>query len=268
VKRNETEVSALHALTVAVTQSLDLTKVLEEAIKKLTDIFHFDISRVFLFNDDMTELEVSAAHETKPEYWLQAIRFRRGESIVGRVADTGEAMIFADLDQDPRYEELSVSKSSQRAGARFLAVFPIKTKLKTWGALVCGAAAPRTLRSGEIELLGAMINQVGIAVENATLYEQTATKAKELSALYAIVGVASESLDIHLILRRTMEKVLQIFGFDAARVYLLQGEGKELSLVFQDGFSAATELQRKYQIGEGLIGGTLETGEPVGVGAS
>jgi signal transduction histidine kinase len=262
VKRSETEGSALHALTVAATQSLDLTKVLEEAIKKLTEIFHFDISRVFLFNRDMTELEVRAAYETKPEYWLQAIRFRRGESIVGKVADAGEAMIFADIDQDPRYQELSVSKSSQRANARFLAVFPIKTKLKTWGVLVCGAAAPRTLRSGEIELLGAMINQVGIAVENATLYEQTATKAKELSALYAVAGVASESLDIHLILRRTMEKVLQIFGFDAARVYLSQGESKELNLAFQDGFSPAMELQRKYQIGEGLIGGVLETGEP------
>lgn len=262
VKRSETEMSALHALTVAATQSLDLTRVLDETIRKITEIFHFDVSRVFLFNPDMTELEVRAAFETKPEFYQQALRFRRGESVVGRVAETGESIIFENINEDPRYRELSVSKSSQNAGTRFLAMFPIRTKLKTWGVLVCGAAAARTLKTGEIKLLGAMINQVGISVENATLYEQTATKAKELSALYAIVGVASESLDIQLILHRTVERVLQIFGFDAARIYLCQGEERDLNLVFQEGFPADISLITKYKVGEGLVGKTFEAGEP------
>jgi len=262
VKRRETEVSALHALTVAATQSLDLATVLDEAIKKLTEIFHFDVSRVFLFNPDRTELEIRAAFETKPEPSQQPLRFRRGESVVGRVAESGESIIFENINEDPRYQQLSVSKNSQNAGTRFLAMFPIKTKFKTWGVLVCGAAAARTLKRGEIELLGAMINQVGIAVENATLYEQTATKAKELSALYAIAGVASESLDIHLTLRRTVERVLHIFGFDAARIYLCQGGERDLNLVFQEGFPADISLIARYKIGEGLVGKTFETGEP------
>jgi signal transduction histidine kinase len=262
VKRSETEVSALHSLTVAATQSLDLTRVLDEAIKKITEIFHFDVSRVFLFNPDMTELEVRAAFETEPEFYQQALRFRRGESVVGRVAESGESLIFENINDDPRYQQLSISKSSQNAGTRFLAMFPIKTKFKTWGVLVCGAVVARTLKPGEIELLCAMINQVGIAVENATLYEQTATKAKELSALYAIAGVASESLDIHLILRRTVERVLQIFGFDAARIYLCQGEERDLNLVLQEGFPADISLVTKYRVGEGLVGKTFEAGEP------
>jgi signal transduction histidine kinase/HAMP domain-containing protein len=262
MRRGKNELSALHALTVAATQSLDLTTVLDEAIKKITDIFHFDVSRVFLFNADMTELEVRASFETKPEFWQQSRRFRRNESVVGRVAETGENIIFEDINRDPRYRELSTSKSSRNAGTRFLAMFPIRTKLKTWGVLVCGAAAPQTLKAGEIELLSAMTSQVGIAVENATLYEQTATKAKELSALYAIAGVASESLDIHLILRRTVERVLQIFGFEAARIYLCQGQERDLNLVFHEGFRADLPLAARYKVGEGLVGKTFASGEP------
>jgi signal transduction histidine kinase/HAMP domain-containing protein len=262
MSRGKNELSALHALTVAATQSLDLKTVLDEAIKKITEVFRFDVSRVFIFNAEMTELEVRASFETKPEFWQQARRFRRGESLVGRVAETGENIIFEDIRQDPRYQELSASKSSREAGTCFLAMFPIRTKLKTWGVLVCGAAGPRTLKHGEIELLGAMINQVGIAIENATLYEQTATKAKELSALYTIVGVASESLDIHLTLRRTVDRVLQIFAFDAARIYLCQGDERDLNLVFHEGFPRDIPLMSRYKIGDGLVGKTFETGEP------
>jgi len=260
--RRETELSVLYAITVAATQSLDLSLVLNEAVRKITAIFHFDATRFFLFNEDMSVLEVKAAFESKPEFWFQANQFHRGESIPGIVAETGQRLIFEDVDTDPRYAMLSARKNSQRAGTHFLAVFPIQTKGKTWGVMACVAAQPRKLKASEISLLEAMNNQIGIAIENATLYQQTATKAKELSALYSIAGVASQSLDIILILRRTMEKVLQIFGFDAGRIYLCRGETRDLHLVLQEGFPAEARLPNVYRIGEGLIGKTVESGEP------
>jgi signal transduction histidine kinase len=209
----------------------------------------------------MTELQIKAAFEAKPELWFGADRFRRGESVVGHVAETGERIIFEDIGTDPRYLALSTSKSSQSAGTHFLAMLPIKTKLRMWGVMSCVGTQPRKLNLEEISLLEAMNNQIGIAVENATLYEQTATKARDLSALYSIAGVASESLDLNLILHRIMEKVLQIFGFDAGRIYLCQGETRELNLVLHEGFPRDMVVPRKYQFGEGLIGKTVESGE-------
>lgn len=265
LKMREAEVSALHALTVAATQSLDLTKVLDEAIKKITEIFHFDVARVFLFNADMTELSVKSTFEAKPEYWLQATRFARGESLLGRVTESGKSIIFSDILSDPDYRAWSSSQKALKAGSRFLAMWPITTRLKTWGVLVCGAGTPRTLNTAEIDLLAAMTNQVGIAVENATLYEQTAIKAKELSALYAIAGVASESLEIQSILRKTVEKVLHIFNFDAARVYLCKGEQRDLQLAFHSGFADGFVLPTCYHIGEGLIGKIVQGSEPISI---
>jgi signal transduction histidine kinase/HAMP domain-containing protein len=261
-RQREAELSALHAITVTANESLDLTLVLKEAIRKITEIFHFDATRLFLFNAEMTELEIKSAFEAKPELWFQVKRFRRGESVVGHVAETGERIIFEDIAKDPRYPTLSTSKSSQNAGTRFLAMLPIKTKLRTWGVMSCVGTEPRQFKPEEISLLEAMNNQIGIAVENATLYEQTATKARELSALYSIAGVASESLEIDLLLQKTMEKVLEIFGFDAARIYLCQEGTKELNLVFYAGFPADVFPVDKYRIGEGLVGKTYEAGEP------
>ena len=262
-RRSEGEISALHSLTIAATQSLDLAVVLKEAIQKVTEILRFDATRVFLFNEEMTELHVQAAFESRPECWNEAIHFQRGESIVGRVADTGESFIFEDIVTDARYLALTQTRSSLKAQARFLGMFPIKTKLKIWGAMVCVGLEPRKLDPAEVTLLQSMTHQIGIAVENATLYQQTATKARELSALYAIAAIGSESLDIKTVLEKTMRKVLQIFGFDAARIFLRQEATGELELVVHAGIPADIALIERYRPGQGRLGRTLETGEPM-----
>jgi signal transduction histidine kinase/HAMP domain-containing protein len=262
-KQKADELAALHALTAATAQSLDLNVVLKEAIRKITEIFHFDATRIFLFNAGMDALEVRAAFEVKPEFWTQVTVFQRGQGIVGRVADTGEPLIFEDIHRDPRYRELSQSKISEKAGAFFLAMFPIKTKAKTWGAMVCVGENPRKLGGNEINLLTSMTSQIGIAVENVSLYQQTAMKAKELSALYSVAGIASESLDITTVLRKTMDEVLEIFEFDAARIYLCEGDGKELRLVAYKGFPKNAPPQDRYHPGEGFLGKAVKKGEPL-----
>ncbi|MGH7826996.1 MAG: GAF domain-containing protein, partial [Candidatus Binatia bacterium] len=262
-RRSAGEISALHAVTLTATQSLDLDLVLNEAVKKVTAIFRFDATRVFLFNPGMDELRVRAAFEVKPELWAQVSVFKRDQGIVGSVVETGESFICEDIRNDSRYLERSYSRSLQKAQANFFAVLPIKTKFKVWGAMVCVGEAPRKLKNDEVRLLTSMTNQIGIAVENATLYEQTATKAKELSSLYSLVGIASESLDINLVLRKTMHKVLEIFGFDAARIYLYQDNTKELHLIVCQGIPDDVSPKIKYQLGEGIVGKVAEAGEPL-----
>ncbi|HEY7221493.1 MAG TPA: GAF domain-containing protein [Candidatus Binatia bacterium] len=260
-RRSASELSALHALTIAATHSLDLDIVLREAIQKITDIFHFDATRIFLFDTQMNELRVAAAFEAEPEFWTHLVSFQRGQGIVGTVAEKGEPLIFEDIAGNPRYAEVSHSKILERAGAGFLAALPIATKLKSWGVAVFVSKQARKLHSHDVSLLTSMTNQIGIAVENATLYAQTAAKAKELAALYSIAGAASESLDISIVLQRTMEKVLEIFGFDAARIYLRGEDGRDLHLVAHHGVPQGVPLVHSYQTGEGRLGRAIETGE-------
>ena len=260
-RRSADELSALHALTIAATQSLDLDIVLREAVQKITDIFHFDATRIFLFDPQMNELRVAAAFEAEPEFWKNLGSFRRGQGIVGKVAETAEPIIFEDIRRDPRYAEMSHTRILEKNGASFLALLPIATRLKTWGVMVFVGKNPRKLQPREARLMTSMTNQIGIAVENAMLYAQTSAKAKELATLYSIAGVASESLDINIVLQKTMEKVLQIFNFDAARIYLCNEETGDLNLVTYHGVPQGIPLVQTYRIGEGRLGRAIETGE-------
>ena len=52
-------------------------------------------------------------------------------------AETAEPMIFEDIQGDPRYQEWTHSEASKKIGYRFFAVFPIKSKGRCLGCIVC-----------------------------------------------------------------------------------------------------------------------------------
>ncbi|OGP27386.1 MAG: hypothetical protein A2038_11260 [Deltaproteobacteria bacterium GWA2_57_13] len=180
LKETHEHLVALHGVTVAASQSLDLDAVLQEIIKQITDIFKFDATRIFLFNNDKSELRLRASYERVPEYFDSVRSVLAGQGTVGRVAETGEPLILDDIQSSPLYQETSLTKVMQRAGYHFFAALPIKAKLRTVGSLICMGENPRNLNPGEHQLLMSMTGQIGIAVENASLFEETLERAKEL----------------------------------------------------------------------------------------
>lgn len=260
IRRRESEALALHALTAAASQSLDLSVTLKEAVAKISENFHFDATRIFLFNREMTKLELKACCESRPQTAVEAMNWRRDEFFIDQVAASGEPIIFGDALTVARYPELSSSRAGEESGGRFVAMLPLKTKLITWGVAVFSDTEPRKLTEVEHRLLTSMSQQIAIAVENASLHEQTVAKARELTALYSFAGLASQSLDMNVLLRETTEKILEIFHFDAARVYWRQDDSDDIELVTHIGFDEEFAPVSRYRVGQGRVGRVMETG--------
>jgi len=263
MKRRTEELAALHAVTRATTQSLDLNLVLREAVQSIARVSRFDGARIYLFNEVAHEANLKANFESAPGSWSLVKTVSRGEGIIGKVGETGEPEIFEDIRTNTRYALMSQTRGARDAEGRFFGVFPIRTKLKSWGALSCMAKTPRRLRAEEIDLIVAMCDQVGVAIENASLYQTTLEKAKELSTLYAVVADSMRLLDIEKLLRQTMRKVLDVFGFNAARIYLREDHQNGVRLVAQEGLEKSVPLPERYAVGEGLIGRVAQNGEPM-----
>jgi PAS domain S-box-containing protein len=263
MRRKTREFSALNALTIATSQSLDLNAVLNEAVKSIVELFRFDGAAIYLFDEVLNEAYLKSSFTAEPGSWGRVKVVRRDEGIIGTVARNCEPVIIEDISSDPRYDQYSQTGAAKKAGARFFAAFPIRSKLKTWGALSCIVMKPKRLESEEIDLLIAMGQQIGIAIENASLYGNTADKAKELSALYAIAGISAQFVDMNALLFQSMRKLCEIFGFAAARVYVVDKSTGESRLAATDGLASDSMAPKKYRKGEGLIGLVIERGEPL-----
>jgi signal transduction histidine kinase len=191
VDQRTRELSALYDVTTTVNQSLEVEPVLQAVIQKITGIFGFDATRILLFDSTQSELHLAASFENSPELWAQVSVVKRGQGITGRVADTGESIIFEDTYNNPTYRQLSHSKANERVGLRFLAIFPIKAKASCVGTLVCAGQSPRRLTANETKLLTSMAGQIGVAVENANLFGDMSDKSMALETLNAELQEAS-----------------------------------------------------------------------------
>ena len=106
------DLAALYDVTAAASQSLEIKPVLDEVVKKITDIFAFDSVSLFLFDPKNEALNLMAAAGI---HQIQALprAFRRGRGLTGRVAESGQYLIFEDVRSDPRYQQMTENNAMQ-----------------------------------------------------------------------------------------------------------------------------------------------------------
>ena len=262
--RSAQEFSALFDVTSAATQSLDRKRILFEGAKKIAEIFSFDVTQVFVFDPDNKVLHAEASYETQRDFAAGPKTFEIGHGIVGRVGHSGQAEIFADIANDPRYAEVSQSKSAQQTGQRFLAAFPIKYENATLGVILTMGQRSRKLSDHEIQLIMSVSNQIAIAIHNAWLYSEVDKKSQELAALFDVSSAASQSLEVQSILNEVVRKIAHIFTFDATRIWLFDDQKNTLQVraTFENGvgFSSRAEFLSR---GQGISGTVADSGEAI-----
>ncbi|HEX2229902.1 MAG TPA: GAF domain-containing protein [Candidatus Binatia bacterium] len=257
VAQRTQEIAALYEVTAMVSQTLDVEAVLDAVIQKITALFAFDTTRVYLYDSETHCYSLRGCFEVNPEPWINIASFSRGQSIVGKVVETGQPKIFEDLPNNAAYCQMSESRTAAKAGMGFLAVFPIITKYSCYGALVFSAKLSRSLNEGETRLLGSMAEQIGIAVENSALYQQARSQSAHLLVLNEVAAAVSRSLDLDTVLREALDKVVENLKFDAAWAYMMQPEERQLRLAAHKGLSSKTADMLAAQSRRGGIGRVL-----------
>lgn len=262
VDQRTKEISALYSVTTSMNQSLALKDIAEAVITKITEIFHFDTTRVFLFNHETDELELRASFEVDPTPTSAARTYKRGQGIVGRVADSGEPMIFEDVRTDPRYAALSTSKATDRAKLQFFAVFPIKTHARVFGAILFNARLSRKLTSDETRLLTSMCEHLAVAFDKASLFRQSEIRSQQLSVLNTVGTAVSQSLNLDIVLREAIEKMIDALAFDACWIYVRNALEDELRLKAYKGLDEEmAQVMDHRNLSAGVSGKIFETGE-------
>jgi hypothetical protein len=90
------------------------------------------------------------------------------------------------------------------------------------------------------------------------------SEEKQLSAVNAILGVVTESLDLREILGLAMSRVSDVMGMEMCLLSLLQEDTGELALEAYRGISDETAARaRSMKVGEGASGRVARTGEPL-----
>ncbi|MBM2802929.1 MAG: Histidine kinase [Deltaproteobacteria bacterium] len=262
IEQRTGQVAALYDVTKTVNQSLDLDRVLQQVVEQITAIFHFDTTRIYLFDGERENLISRAVFEIHPESWTGIQRLGKGLSVAGHVAKTGESLIFDDLQSDPRYAQISASNASRDAGFHFLAMLPIKIHGKLLGTLGLSGKDKRILADEELRLLTSMCEHIALAVEKANLFDQVITRSRQLEVLNTIGAAVSQSLNLDEVHDQAVDKIAKTVGFDAAWIYQLDHADGVLRMKAFHGLSDDMAASvSTLSVHAGVSGQAIETGE-------
>lgn len=182
--------STLNAITATVSQSLDLDETLNDALDKVLDVTGVDAIAIHLLERDRLPLK---CYRNLPPHFVKEISdWRVGEGLTGRVAESGQPIVVQEgFSRDPR---LSSEIVRQQGFESFTGV-PLLSKGKVVGVLSLVTYQRREFSAEDLELLSAIGNQVGVAVENAGLHAQVQQQASYLNALIESSGNAIITAD-------------------------------------------------------------------------
>jgi PAS domain S-box-containing protein len=162
------EIAILNDVTALVNSTLNLDDILKRALDKVLRITGVESGSIYVF-DQQTEKLLLATYRGVSKAFAQQVRtFRMGESLIGRVAQSGEPIVANDITKDSRVTTSLVSE----LGIHSFAAIPITSKEALQGVLCLGTRRPHVFVDEEIRLCTSIANQVGLAAENATLYRQ------------------------------------------------------------------------------------------------
>jgi len=142
--------------------------------------------------------------------------------LVGLVARLGGLVVLRELARDSNWEALE-KEDAFRQLRRLLLAQNLKTvvgislqaKERIFGALLLGTPDNRRLTPAELRLLLALGHQIGMAVENSYLIQQTSRRSEELHALNEIGRALSSTLEPDALFGRIYSEIRRLLDVES-----------------------------------------------------
>ncbi len=252
------QLQALNAVNDIVTGSMDLEQVLRDALDKVLEVTGLEVGLVFFLDQQAGELVLAAFRGVTEESAAEVDRLSLGEGFCGRVARCGELMVVEDSSQDPRLTRLAVREE----GVRSQVIVPMKSKGKVRGVLALGTRRLRRFSSQDLELVTAIGNHIGVAIENIQLHQDVARQLRTQVRLAQVAEEITSELELERVMPRVLQMAEELVGADAGVIALLDRESGCIRYPYVHNLPPEV-ADTVVPEGEGLAGEVIQNGRPV-----
>ncbi|MEW5977753.1 MAG: GAF domain-containing protein [Acidobacteriota bacterium] len=254
------EILVLHQISHAVSANLNLEEVLRHIIELVTELTNCDSCLLYLLDRANEELVLRASKNPHPKI-IGRITLKMGEGITGWVAQEKQPVaIQRNAFNDPRFKFFhNLPEDRYQA---FLSV-PVITKNEVIGVINVQHRRPHRHSTSEKALLTTIASQVGSAIENARLYEETKQKAVQLETLSKISKTITSNRYLDEMLHLIVSMVAEALSSPICSVMLLDEKKEELVIKATQSLSEAYRRKPNIKIHKSLLGRVVLDHKPL-----
>jgi diguanylate cyclase (GGDEF)-like protein/PAS domain S-box-containing protein len=181
VSRYTKQLETLFNIGTTVSQTLNLEDLLVNVLDKVLEVTGVEVTGIFLFDEKTKELVLRAHRGMSPSFMSDIRVLSKGDGVLKQVLETGKPLLVENISTDHRFNHRGAWKECVQS----FAALSIMAKEKILGVMGIGSYGYREFPEWEVRMLSTIANQIGMAIENAQLYEH----ALELAFTDGLTGL-------------------------------------------------------------------------------
>ncbi len=165
--RRSEDLALLNDIASVLASSLELDEILNKTLAVVMNYMKVEAGAIFLLEDDGETLRMVLHRGQAAEAFWTRSRFRMGEGVIGQVARDRKPRVSS----DPTADSPSLGSAVAEAGFRQVAHLPLKSGDNVLGVMSVATRSAQPLEERGVNLLGAVGNWAGLAIENGRLHQ-------------------------------------------------------------------------------------------------
>jgi len=222
-RRVERNMLALSNLNLATSSFIggEIQRMLAQALDRVLGVVRLPAGALFLHHGDPQGPTSVVAVGLSDDFCRRAQEQGLDDYLVDLVSRLGGLLGFRDLRNDDTVAALEreepirhFRKLALAQGLRSIVAISLQAKEQAFGVLLLGTPDSRRFTPAEYRLLLALGHQIGMAVENSYLIQQTSRRSEELHVLNEIGRALSSTLNKEDLLRKIWEELRRLFDVE------------------------------------------------------
>jgi GAF domain-containing protein len=220
----------LHEFALQIASKLDRDTLIREAAWQANAVAGADFTTIFLYDEVRHEFYAGfRASRVLPQPTLPGM-----DGLSASIVRTGKEVILNDCSEEPRLKKGFVQAKHLVSTAGF----PITYAGAVKGVVFVNYQRRHLFTEPELNILRIISSSVGVAVENAGLYQDLAQYSKQLEELLDAGLQVSSRLELDSVLLSIAGQVCRVLGADTAEIYPYQAARKEFGKGVRAGTSS------------------------------
>jgi diguanylate cyclase (GGDEF)-like protein len=237
VERNMLALSNLNLATSGFVGG-EIQRMLAQALDRVLNVARIPSGALFLHHGDPLGPKSVVASGLSDHFCAAAQEEKLDDHLVNLVARLGGLVVFPELsrnsswtaiEDDPAFRQFR--ELGMAEGIRTVAGISLHAKERVFGLLLLGSPDSRSFTPAELRLLLALGHQIGMAVENSYLIQQTARRTEELHILNEIGRVFSSTLGVDELFENIFTEMRRLF--DVSNFFITQYDSRREEIRYE-----------------------------------
>ena len=215
------QLTLVRSVTGQISQITNLDKLTDVITRLIQETFDYYYVAVFLIDESSGCLRFKAsagsAESKRPDFEKpEHPGFRKGEHIIGFVAETGQELIANDVTLEPRYKEVNSLDDTLAE-----AVLPLRVESEILGVFDVQSDELNAFDEDDLLVLRAMADNIAISIKSTQLYQAVHQQAEQLEAVAEVSRAINFILDTDELLEQIVNLIHDRFEFPYVHLYTI-----------------------------------------------